>query len=80
MDYALTKKEESYYRRHKKLIDAIVSAWDSMNHAGARDKNGNFQSAFLTLENSLGKELIQKLVRKKFWDGCLREWKCNLLA
>jgi hypothetical protein len=32
MDYALTKKEESYYRGHKKLIDAIVSAWDEIVH------------------------------------------------
>ncbi len=70
-DFALTKKEEKYYRRHKKLIDAIVSAWESMRHAGSPE-NGNFRTAFLTLENSLGKELIQKLVRKKFWDDCDR--------
>jgi hypothetical protein len=70
-DFALTKKEEQYYRRHKKLIDAIVSAWDSMRHSGCPE-NGKFQTAFLTLENSLGKELILKLVRKKFWDDCDR--------
>lgn len=69
-NYQLTEKEEKFYKRHKKLCDAIVRAYDTMVHGGARERNDNFKSALLTLEDSLGKELIQKLVAKKFWEGC----------
>lgn len=86
---SLTKEEEIYYLQHKKLIDAIVNAYSLMEHADVQNQNGNFLTAFLTLENSLSEEFIHKLIRKKFWDygasvekeiANWPEWKRNLLV
>lgn len=68
-DYQLTEKEEKYYKRHKKLIDAMVDAYNLLVNYGSEESNSNDRSAMITLQSALGKEFMQKLVIKRFWDN-----------
>lgn len=68
-NYSLTKKEENYYKRHKKLLDAMVESYNLLLNAGADENNSNMGHAFRTLKHAVGKELMRKLVAKRFWDA-----------
>lgn len=65
IDNSFTKEEINYYRRHKKLIDVMVSSLNILQHSGTI--NGNCQIAISELENALGKDFARKLLFQKFW-------------
>lgn len=68
-DYHLTEKEGRYYKRHKKLIDAIVDAHNLLGHHGAEDDRGNEGRAYRVLRDVLPEGMMKKLIAKRFWEN-----------
>jgi hypothetical protein len=70
--YHLNEKEDRYYKRHKKLIDAIVQAYNLLSHDEGDNNRGNEGRAYRILRDVLPEGMMKKLIAKRFWENAER--------